>query len=113
MIWKKIASINYECNKAGEIRHTKSKKKLEIKMMRGRAGVIVRKKGKMKHLYISRIIYRIFRESSYYRMIKKGREIHHKDLDPMNNNINNLKFLTRKQHSRIHQIIRNEKVRNL
>ena len=113
MIWKKIASINYECNKAGEIRHSKSKKKLVIKMMTGRAGVIVRKGGKIKHLCVSHIIYRIYRERNYYRMIRKGREIHHKDLNPMNNNINNLKFLTRKQHSRIHQIIRNEKVRNL
>lgn len=46
MIWKKIASINYECNKAGEMRHSKNKKKIVIKMISGRACVSVRKGGK-------------------------------------------------------------------
>ena len=58
------------------------------------------------HIYLHRLIY-----SYFYGEIPDGFEVHHKDLNPANNDISNLKLLTKSQHSKIHGKIRRKEVK--
>lgn len=50
-----------------------------------------------------------FEEVNGWHILKKGYDVHHIDLNHMNNDINNLQIVTKKEHTKIHNEILNKR----
>ena len=72
-------------------------------------GVIYRESPKDHHYYKSSSLHRVM-YSYFYGVIPNGFDVHHKDLNPVNNDISNLQLLTKSQHSKIHGKIRRKEI---
>ena len=92
--------LDYEINQDGEIQREKTDKngekytkKYKINVDKcGYKFITITNLKKVKHFYIHHLIYKLFISDE---PIKKGFEIDHKDRDKKNNNINNLRLVSK------------------
>lgn len=95
--WKNY-NESYEVSNLGRVRHVKHKKILKQGICgNGRPQVRV-----PKSTCVSVLV-----AKSFFGPRPKGYEVHHKDLNPLNNNIENLEYLIRSSHRTLHHPIEN------
>jgi hypothetical protein len=67
-----------------------------------------------KHRYLIELNHSLFDEAFFEKIgdwfyLKNGLEVHHKDLNHNNNELNNLEVLTKSQHRKLHNKLHNQK----
>ena len=99
--WNPVLGFpNYKASNLGNIRHKRAKKNLKpiFEEARRYTRVDLRKSGIRYSKTISNIVWEAFNGEK-----PTGYDIHHKDFKPLNNNLENLECISRKEHRQRHK----------
>lgn len=93
--WKPIPDSNYEVSNYGNIRHKVNKNQLKLYIHQNRAYVKIRINGKRKNFNVARLVCEAFCPN-----MENKKEVNHIDGNKLNNNAENLEWVTREENIR-------------
>lgn len=111
--WKQIDDSDYYVSSLGRIKSCKRNNAIILKqsLNRQKNGYLKVKlsfKGKTKNFFVHCLVGKYFLSKPSSEQSEQSYQLHHKDLNRLNNAAYNLQWLTKKQHQKIHANIENQ-----